>query len=129
MSEIQPAPATPPAAAAPSGPAQIDISQFGAVELKVGNVLTCEAVPKSEKLLKLTVDLGEGSPRQVVAGIAKAYRPEELVGTQVVVVSNLKPAKLMGLESQGMILAATTPDGAPVLLRPLATVPPGAKVK
>ena len=129
MSEIQPAPATPSAAAAPSGPAQIDISQFGAVELKVGNVLTCEAVPKSEKLLKLTVDLGEGSPRQVVAGIAKSYRPEELVGTQVVVVANLKPAKLMGLESQGMILAATTPDGAPVLLRPLATVPPGAKVK
>jgi methionyl-tRNA synthetase len=119
------------ASATPAAPASspIDIQQFGTVELRVGNVLACESIPKSEKLLKLSVDLGEAAPRQVLAGIAKAYRPEELVGTQVVVVANLKPAKLMGLESQGMVLAATTPDGAPVLLRPLATVPPGAKVK
>ena len=88
-----------------------------------------ELADKVRQLLKLSVDLGEGSPRQVVAGIAKAYRPEELVGTQVVVVANLKPAKLMGLESQGMVLAATLPDGAPVLLRPLAAVPVGARVK
>ena len=81
-------------------------------------MIECEAVPKSEKLLKLLVDLGEPAPRQILAGIAKSYRPEELVGTQVVVVANLKPAKLMGLESQGMVLAATDPDGQPILLRP-----------
>lgn len=126
------APAATPAAtpAAPAAGAQIDISQFGAVELKVGQVVACESVPKSEKLLKLAVDLGEGSLRQVIAGIAKAYKPEELTGTQVVIVANLKPAKLMGLESQGMVLAATDADGQPILLRPHAPgVAPGTRVK
>ncbi|KAB2957434.1 MAG: methionine--tRNA ligase subunit beta, partial [Thermoanaerobaculia bacterium] len=107
----------------------IDIQQFGTVELKVGQVVLCEAVPKSEKLLRLMVDVGEGAPRQLVAGIAKAYRPEQLAGTQVVIVANLKPAKLMGLESRGMVLAATQADGQPVLLRPEAVVAPGTRVK
>ena len=109
---------------------EIDIQHFGTVQLKVGNVLTCEAVPKSEKLLRLEVDLGEGSPRQLIAGIAKVYRPEDLVGTQVVVVANLKPAKLMGQLSQGMVLAATDADGNPILLRPHAPgAAPGTRVK
>jgi len=119
MAEMSPAPA--PAASAAEGAKpddRIDIKQFASVHLRVGRVLACEAVPKSEKLLRLSVDLGEEAPRQVLAGIAKSYAPEDLVGTQVVVVANLKPAKLMGLESQGMVLAATDPDGAPILLRP-----------
>jgi methionyl-tRNA synthetase len=142
-----PAPAvtapTPAAAPAPAGTVApvaearaegtanlIDIAQFATVELKVGQVLSCENLPKSEKLLKMMVDLGEERPRQVLAGIAKAYKPEELAGTQVVIVANLKPAKLMGQESQGMVLAATDAAGQPVLLRPHAPgVPAGTRVK
>ena len=117
-----------PAKAAESN--EIDIQQFATVVLKVANVLECEAVPKSEKLLKLMVDVGEESPRQLIAGIAKAYRPEELVGTQVVVVANLKPAKLIGNLSQGMVLAATDAEGSPILLRPHAPgAAPGTRVK
>ena len=78
----------------------------------------------------MMVDLGEERPRQILAGIAKAYKPEELTGTQVVIVANLKPAKLMGQDSQGMVLAATDAAGQPVLLRPHAPgVPPGTRVK
>ena len=125
-----PQPGAAAAAAAPANVANvIDIQQFGAVELKVGQVLLCEAVPKSEKLLRMMVDVGEGAPRQLVAGIAKAYRPEQLTGTQVVIVANLKAAKLMGLESNGMVLAATQADGQPVLLRPETAVAPGTRVK
>jgi len=126
-----------PAAAAPAQPTEpegkkmIDFEQFLGVELVVGRVVACETVPKSEKLLKIRVDLGEeAGPRQIVAGIAKAYRPEELVDTDIVVVANLKPAKLMGLESQGMLLAATDPDGRPILVRPHQPgAAPGARVK
>ncbi len=130
MTEIAPPPAPAPAPA--EGTANlIDIAHFTTVELRIGNVIACEALPKSEKLLKLRVDLGEpAGPRQVLAGIAKAYTPEELVGTQVVIVANLKPAKLMGQESQGMVLAATDADGRPILLRPHAAgAAPGARVK
>ncbi|MFN7940727.1 MAG: methionine--tRNA ligase [Thermoanaerobaculia bacterium] len=124
------APAAPPTTAKDAKP-MIDIEQFGTVELKVGRVLECEAIPKSEKLLKLRVDLGEESgPRQVLAGIAKAYKPEDLVGTDVVIVANLKPAKLMGQESQGMVLAATDAAGQPILVRPHAPgILPGTRVK
>jgi methionyl-tRNA synthetase len=113
------------------GKTMIEIDQFLNVELKIGRVLACENLPKSEKLLKLSVDLGEASgPRQILAGIAKAYRPEELVGTEIVVVANLKPAKLMGHESQGMLLAATDPDGRPIVVRPHAPgAAPGTRVK
>jgi methionyl-tRNA synthetase len=104
----------------------IDIEQFGNVQLRVATVTAAEAIPKSHKLLKLSVDLGE-EQRTVVAGIASAYEPETLVGRQVVVVANLQPAKLMGVESQGMVLAASV-DGDPVLLHPENPVPNGTRV-
>ncbi len=121
----------PPAEPRPASPAgQIDITQFASVDLRIGRVLSCENLPKSEKLLKLMVDVGEERPRQVLAGIAKAYRPEELVGSEVVLVANLKPAKLMGHESQGMVLAATDGEGRPILLRPhVGGSAPGTRVK
>lgn len=107
----------------------ISIDQFALTELKVGTVTAAEPVPKSSKLLKLAVDLGEeGGPRTLVAGIAAVYKSEDLVGKQVVVVANLQPAKLMGVESQGMVLAASV-DGAPVVLQPAAPVPNGTRVK
>jgi methionyl-tRNA synthetase len=106
----------------------VSIDQFFQTELKVATILAAEPVPKSNKLMKLTADLGEGAPRTIVAGIALAYKPEELVGKQVIVVANLQPAKLMGVESQGMVLAASL-DGKPVLLHPDAQVPAGTKVK
>jgi len=95
----------------------ITIGQFFETSLKVGTVVEAEEVPKSKKLLKLQVDLGEGEARQIVAGIKEFYPAEELVGTQVCVVANLKPAKLMGLMSAGMLLAAKDEDGL-CLVRP-----------
>ena len=86
----------------------IDIDAFAHIDLRVATVVTAEAIPKAKKLLKLEVDMGER--RTIVAGIASFYRPEELVGRQVVIVANLKPAKLMGIESQGMLLAAVDGD-------------------
>src|SRR5947199_10063286 len=106
----------------------ISIDQFFQAELKVATILAAEPVPKSNKLLKLAVDVGEGSPRTLVAGIALAYEPEDLVGRQVVVVANLQPAKLMGVESNGMVLAASL-DGKPVLLHPEVQVPHGTRDK
>jgi methionyl-tRNA synthetase len=131
------APATAPSAvpaaggaATASGEAPLTIDQFFATELKVGTVREAERVPKSDKLIRLMVDLGEGILRQLVAGIGKAYTPESLVGTQVVVVANLKPATLMGVESRGMILAATDAAGQPVLVRPhQAGIADGTRVK
>jgi len=123
-----PAPATATATRRDQGGTMISIDQFFAAELKVATVTAAEPVPKSSKLLKLTVDLAEESPRTVVAGIAQRYRPEDLVGRQVVVVANLQPAKLMGVESQGMVLAASE-DGQPVLLHPGQPVPNGTRVK
>ena len=113
--------------AAPEKPL-VSIDQFFQAELKVATIVAAEPVPKSNKLLKLAVDVGEGAPRTLVAGIALAYQPEDLVGKQVVVVANLQPAKLMGVESQGMVLAASL-DGKPVLLHPDAPVPNGTRVK
>ena len=86
-----------------------------------------ERIPKSKKLLKLTVDLGD-STRQVVGGIAEHYEPEDVEGKQIVVVANLQPAKLMGVESQGMLLAASV-DGKPILVHPQSPVPDGTPVK
>jgi methionyl-tRNA synthetase len=121
----------PPAAAGPPGQApgiaRISIDRFKEVQLRVGTVSAAEAVPKSKRLLKLSVDLGNET-RTVVAGIALAYRPEEVVGKQVVVVANLEPATLMGVESQGMVLAASI-DGTPVLLHPGQGVPAGTEVR
>ena len=95
----------------------IEIGQFFETSLKVGTVVAAEEVPKSKKLLKLQIDLGEESPRQVVAGIKEFYAPDDLINTQVCVVANLKPAKLMGMMSEGMLLAAKDEDGL-CLIRP-----------
>lgn len=105
----------------------IDIADFARVELKVGKIVTAERVEKSNKLIKLIVDTGE--ERQVVAGIGKAYAPEDLPGKKIVVVVNLKPAKLMGIESRGMLLAATDSEGTLSLLTPDRDVNTGAKVR
>ncbi|MEM6795713.1 MAG: methionine--tRNA ligase [Acidobacteriota bacterium] len=107
---------------------KIAIDQFFEVELRVAEVVAAEPVKKSNKLLKLTVDLAEGEPRTVVAGIAKQYDPEDLVGTSVIVVANLNPAKLMGVESNGMVLAASE-GGKPVLVRPEQGVAAGTRVR
>ena len=116
-----------PAAAAPAAPPQITIDEFMKIQLKTAKVISAERVPKSEKLLKLQVLLGS-EQRQIVAGIGKKYEPESLVGKTIVIVANLKPAKLMGIESQGMVLAAGDSE-----VRGLATileeVDPGTKVK
>ncbi len=120
-----------PAAVAPvpAAPAQITIDEFMKIQLKTAKVLTAERVPKSEKLLKLQVSLGEGmEPRQIVAGIGKKYEPEALIGKTIVIVANLKPAKLMGLESQGMVLAAGDSE-VRGLVTLLEDVEPGTKVK
>ena len=105
----------------------IEISDFARVELKTGMVLSAERVPKSKKLLRIEVDTGE--KRQVVAGIAEHYEPEGLVGKTIVVVANLKPAKLMGVESQGMILAASDADGNLSVLTTERPMVPGAKIR
>ncbi len=106
----------------------ITIDQFFETELRVATITAAEAIPKSNKLVKLTADLGEDEPRQLVAGIAREYEPESLVGRQVVVVTNLQPAKLMGVESRGMVLAAAE-GGPPVLLRPDSPVANGTRVQ
>ncbi len=105
----------------------IAIDDFAKVELKVGKVVAAEKVEKSEKLLKLRVDIGE--ERQIVAGIAKSYTPDDLIGKKIVVVANLKPAKLMGIESHGMLLAATDEEGRLSVLTLDREVKQGARVK
>lgn len=105
----------------------IDIAQFKQVSLRVGHILTAEKVEKADKLLKFSVQVGD-EVRTIVSGIAKYYTPEEMVGKQVVVVANLKPAKLRGIESQGMLLCAVTADGNVVLVSPEKSVPSGSEV-
>jgi methionyl-tRNA synthetase len=117
----------PPSVPAGLAPAPIDISDFGKVELRVALVTAAEKIAGSKKLLKLQVDLGTET-RQIVSGIADAYAPEALVGKKVALVANLKPAKLMGVESNGMVLAASI-DGKAVLCTFDADVPPGTKIK
>jgi methionyl-tRNA synthetase len=99
------------------GVALIGIDQFFQTSLKIGTVIQAEEVPKSKKLLLLQVDLGHGDIRQVVSGIKEWYAPADLIDTQVCLVANLKPAKLMGINSEGMVLAAKDEDGL-VLMRP-----------
>jgi methionyl-tRNA synthetase len=125
VAEVGTAPETPQTAETEDP--MISIDQFFETELRVATVRAAEAVPKSNKLLKLTVDLGDQT-RTVVAGIAKVYQPEALVGKQVVIVANLQPAKLMGVESQGMVLAADS-EGHPILLHPAEEVPNGTRVR
>jgi methionyl-tRNA synthetase len=115
-----------PAPQEPIAP-RISITDFAKVDLRVAEILAAEKLPKSRKLLKLTVRVGEES-RTVVAGIAEAYAPETLVGRKIVVVANLEPATLMGVESNGMVLAGSG-DGTLALLAPDKDLPPGARVK
>lgn len=104
----------------------ITIDDFSKVELKVAEILTVEDIDGADKLYKLEIDLGE-EKRQLVAGIKSAYEKEDLVGKQIIVIVNLEPAKLRGVESQGMLLAA---DGeVPVILTPEQKVPNGTKIR
>ena len=127
-------PVTPTAAAAAvvapvTGTTKIGIEDFAKVEMRVGQVKSAERVAGADKLLQLQVDIGD-EVRQIVAGIALAYKPEDLVGRKVVVVTNLQPRKLRGVESNGMIVAASAgPDGSPVLAGFLEDVPVGARLK
>jgi methionine--tRNA ligase beta chain len=106
----------------------ITIEDLQKCEIKVGKVVSAERVEGSEKLLKLMVDIGEASPRQILSGVAKAVSdPTELVGKHVPIVANLAPRMMMGMESNGMMLCAD--DGAPVFLHPAREVPPGSVVK
>jgi methionyl-tRNA synthetase len=115
------------AVAAPSD-SRIGIDQFMSVELRVAKVLTAERVPKSKKLMQLRIDVGT-EERTIVAGIAEAYEPEALVGRLIVVVANLKPAKLMGIESNGMVLASSSEAGKPILVAPGEGAVPGDRVR
>lgn len=113
---------------APAGPAaEIEYADFAKLSLKAGKVLAAEKVPKADKLLKLSVDLGEAEPRTIVSGIAEAFAPEALVGQRVVVVTNLKPRALKGIESRGMILASGS--GSTLRLVSPGDVAPGSEVK
>ena len=120
------APGTTAPGAAPFN--RISIDDFMRVELRVAKVLAAERVPKSKKLLKLNVDVGT-EQRTMVAGIADAYEPEALVGRTVVVVFNLQPATLMGVESNGMVLAASPEGGKPMLLSSEEPPPPGTRIR
>jgi methionyl-tRNA synthetase len=106
----------------------ITIDDFVKVDLRVAQILVAERIPKADKLLRLEVDLGY-EKRQILAGIAQFYTPEQLVGRKIVIVANLAPRKMRGLESNGMLLAASLPDGAPVLAGFLEGVPLGARLK
>ncbi|HEV3513442.1 MAG TPA: methionine--tRNA ligase subunit beta, partial [Candidatus Sulfotelmatobacter sp.] len=130
--QLPTAPTAKPAAPAAPQPAvdggKITIDDFAKVELRVGQVKVAERVPKSDKLLRLEIDIGT-EVRQVLAGIAEAYAPETLVGRKVVIVANLARRKLRGYESNGMIVAASLEGGKPVLASFLEEVPVGARLK
>jgi methionyl-tRNA synthetase len=123
-----PAPAPTPAAPAAPGSERVGIEDFLKLDLRVARILAAERVPKSRKLLKLDVDLGT-ERRTLVAGIAEAYEPEALVGRVIAMVANLKPATVMGVESNGMILAASAPGGLPVVVSFEKEPPLGARIK
>jgi methionine--tRNA ligase beta chain len=111
----------------------IPYSVFEQMELRIGRIAEAARVEGSDKLLKLSVDLGEKSAdqpefRQIIAGIGKAYEPDALIGRELLFIANLEPRTIMGLESQGMVLAATD-DRGPVVMLPERPVPPGAPLK
>jgi methionyl-tRNA synthetase len=120
--------AAPVPAAAPE-PDRIAIDDFAKVDLRVGQVQSAEPVKGADKLVHMKIDIGEPQPRTIVAGIAEAYKPEELIGRKVVIVANLQPRKLRGIQSDGMIVAASLEGGKPVLAGFLEDVPIGARLK
>ncbi len=111
----------------------IPFRDFEKVELRIARIISAARVDGSEKLIRLQLDAGdkneagESVPRQILAGIGKVYAPENIVGKEIVIVANLEPRKLMGLESQGMLLAASDENG-PVILMPEKDVPPGSAI-
>ncbi len=111
---------------------EIDYNDFLRLDIRVGLVKSCEDIPKSRNLYKLMVDCGEMGLRQIITGISQYYTPEELIGEKIVILTNLKPRKIMGIESQGMLLAADV-NNEPFLLkidpRKSDVVPSGAKIK
>lgn len=115
---------------APAADDEIDIDHFARVKLRTATVEAVEPLPKSKKLYKIQVDVGDLGKRQIVSGIALHYTPEQLIGKQIVIIANLKPAKLMGVESQGMLLAASTEgDTALALLTPDKPITAGSRVR
>jgi len=111
---------------------EIDYNDFMRLDIRVGLVKSCEAIPKSRNLFKLMVDCGEEELRQIISGISQFYTPEELINQKIVILINLKPRKIMGLISQGMLLAADV-NNQPFLLKidekKGKMVPPGSKIK
>ena len=122
--EQPPAPAT---ETKPPGPPRINIDRFLETELRAAKILEAERVENADKLLRLKVDLGD-EQRQLVAGIAQAYEAESLIGKTIVVVANLKPARIRGVESDGMLLAADV-DGRPIIATFDGEIPPGTRVR
>jgi methionyl-tRNA synthetase len=118
-----------PAADRAAASDKIGIEDFGKVDLRVGLVLSAERVKGADKLMHMKVDIGEAAPRTIVAGIAEAYSPEQLVNRKVVIVANLQPRKLRGIESNGMIVAASVEGGKPVLAGFHEEIPVGARLK
>lgn len=106
----------------------ISFEDFQKIELRVVKVLEASRVDGSDKLLKLSVAIGEESPRTIIAGIGKVYNPEYLVGKEILVIANLEPRTIMGIESQGMILATSDRDGRPTIMVPEREVDPGSNL-
>src|SRR5688572_28616188 len=107
----------------------IDIDTFGQVDMRVGTIVVAERVPDADKLVRIEVDIGEQTPRQIVAGIAPYYSVDDLRGRRIVVVANLAPRKLRGLESNGMLLAASAEGDRPVMVTVVEEVPNGARLR
>jgi methionine--tRNA ligase beta chain len=105
----------------------ISYDDFAKLDLRIAKIIGAEPIENSEKLIRLHISLGE-EERQILAGIKKAYIPEDLVGKTIVIIANLEPRKLMGEISEGMLLAASEPDGLPVLLTVLGDIAPGSKI-
>jgi len=127
---VSTAPVAPPAPPVASPAVEnIDIEYFKKIQLRVAKIEAAEPVPKSKKLLKLQLDLGPLGKRQIVAGIGPYYPVDSLIGKRIVIVANLQPTQLMGVESQGMLLAAATPDGAQLALLSPGEIPEGSQVR
>ena len=122
-----------PEAQAPKGKPEITFDDFAKIDLRVAKILSAEPHPNADRLLKLQLDDGSGTPRQICAGIREQYSPEDLVGRSIVIVANLAPRKLRGEESRGMLLAASnadkgSDDRSVVVLTPMSEIEPGSIV-
>jgi methionine--tRNA ligase beta chain len=106
----------------------ISYEDFIKLDLRAAKIIAAEAIENSEKLIRLRVSLGD-EERQILAGIKKAYNPEDLIGKTIIIIANLEPRKLMGEVSEGMLLAASEPDGLPVLLTTFGGIAPGSKIR